>query len=88
MAFKADIDDIRDSLSFKLGKILRFHGAGVYYSDEYAKDPTFVSKEELIKKSKVVIVAVPHSAYKGLKISEEKEVVDLWNVVEGGKRAI
>ena len=33
MAFKADIDDIRDSLSFKLGKILRFHGAKVYYSD-------------------------------------------------------
>ena len=26
MAFKADIDDVRDSLSFKLGKILLFHG--------------------------------------------------------------
>ena len=29
MAFKADIDDIRDSLSYKLGKVLRFHGADV-----------------------------------------------------------
>lgn len=79
MAFKADIDDIRDSLSFKLGKILRFHGAKVYYSDEYAKDPDFVSKEELIKSSDVVIVAVPHSAYKGMVIPKNIEVVDLWD---------
>ena len=82
MAFKADIDDIRDSLSFKLGKILRFHGAKVYYSDEYAKNPDFVSKEELIKKSDVVIVAIPHSAYKGLVLPRKIEVVDLWGVTK------
>lgn len=88
MAFKADIDDIRDSLSFKLGKILRFNGCHVYYSDEFAKNPDFVSKEKLIKESDVVIVAVPHSNYKGLNISEDKEVVDLWSIITGGKRKI
>lgn len=82
MAFKADIDDIRDSLSFKLGKILRFHGAEVYYSDEYAKNPDFVSKEKLLESSDVIIVGVPHSAYKGLVIPEGKEVIDLWGVVK------
>ncbi|MBU89917.1 nucleotide sugar dehydrogenase [Candidatus Woesearchaeota archaeon] len=82
MAFKSDIDDVRDSLSFKLGKILRFHGAKVYYSDEYAKNQDFVSKEELIKSSDIVIVAVPHSAYKNLIIPKNIEVVDLWNVTE------
>ena len=82
MAFKADIDDIRDSLSYKLGKILRFHGTKVYYSDEFAKNPDFVSKEELIKSSDVVIVAVPHSAYKNMVIPENVEVVDLWNVTK------
>lgn len=82
MAFKADIDDIRDSLSFKLGKILRFHGAHVYYSDEYVKNPTFVSKEELVKRSEVIIVGVPHSAYKGLVIPKDKYVVDLWRVIK------
>ncbi len=82
MAFKADIDDIRDSLSFKLGKILRFHGTEVYYSDEFAKNPDFVSKEELIKKSDVIIVAVPHSQYKGLAIPKDKEVVDLWKATK------
>jgi len=85
MAFKADIDDIRDSLSYKLGKILRFHGAKVYYSDEYAKNPDFVPKEKLIKESDVIIVAVPHSAYKGMEIPKGKEVVDLWNATKRGK---
>lgn len=80
MAFKADIDDVRDSLSFKLGKVLRFHGAKVYYSDEYAKNPDFVTKEELIRESEIIIVAVPHSQYKGIAIPKGKEVIDLWNI--------
>lgn len=88
MAFKADIDDIRDSLSYKLGKILRFHGATVYYSDEYAKDHTFVSTEELIESSDVIVIGVPHSAYKELRIPDEKEVIDLWGAVKGGKRVV
>lgn len=87
MAFKADIDDIRDSLSYKLGKILRFQGAQVYYSDEYVKDSTFISKEKMLKAVDVVIVAVPHSAYKGLLISKDVEVIDLWGIVSGGRRA-
>jgi UDP-N-acetyl-D-mannosaminuronic acid dehydrogenase len=81
MAFKADSDDIRDSLSYKLGKLLRFHGADVLYSDEYAKDPTFVSKEELIASSDVVIIGAAHSAYRRLRIPAKTEVVDLWNVI-------
>lgn len=88
MTFKADIDDIRDSLSYKLGKILRFHGADVYYSDEFAKNPDFISKDKLIKTCDIIIVAVPHSSYKGMLISRNVEVVDLWGVVRGGKREI
>ena len=80
MAFKADIDDIRDSLSYKLGKVLRFNGAKVFYSDEFAKDPTFVSKEKLISQCDVVIIGVPHSAYKELKFPKKVEVVDLWGI--------
>ncbi len=81
MSFKADIDDIRDSLSYKLGKVLRFHGADVYYSDEFARDPTFVSKEQLVASCEVVIVGVPHSAYKSLAVPAGVEVVDLWGVL-------
>jgi len=82
MAFKADIDDIRDSLSYKLGKVLRFHGADVYYSDEFARDPTFITKEELVARCDVAIVGVPHSAYRTLVIPECIEVVDLWGVIQ------
>ena len=82
MAFKADVDDIRDSLSYKLGKILRFHGAHVYYSDEYVKNPTFVSKEELIKQSEVIVIGAPHSVYKELIIPKDKHVVDLWGIIK------
>jgi len=81
MAFKADIDDIRDSLSYKLGKILRFHGAQVLYSDEFAQDPTFIDKEDLVVASDVVIVGVPHSAYRQLTVPLGVEVVDLWGVL-------
>jgi UDP-N-acetyl-D-mannosaminuronic acid dehydrogenase len=85
MTFKADIDDIRDSLSYKLGKILRFHGATVFYSDEYAKDSSFVSKQQLVKTCDIVIIGVPHSAYAKLKIPKKVELIDMWPIVKRAK---
>ena len=81
MAFKAESDDIRESLSYKLGKLLRFHGAQVSYSDEYAKDATFVDKETLVRECDVIIVGVPHHAYRHLSLPVQKHVVDLWSVL-------
>jgi UDP-N-acetyl-D-mannosaminuronic acid dehydrogenase len=81
MAFKAESDDIREALSYKLGKILRFRGANVLYSDEYAKDPTFISKEELVERSNVVIVGVPHAAYRTLCVPDCVDLIDLWGAV-------
>ena len=86
MAFKADSDDIRDSLSYKLGKLLRFHGAEVFYSDEYAKDPTFITKEDLVARSEIVIVGAAHTAYRELRIPAKTEVVDLWNIIPNDPR--
>jgi UDP-N-acetyl-D-mannosaminuronic acid dehydrogenase len=82
MAFKAESDDIRDSLSYKLGKILRFEGAAVMYSDEYVKDSTFISKEELCRRAEVIIIGVPHKAYKKLRIPKRVEVIDLWGITQ------
>lgn len=86
MAFKADIDDIRDALSYKLGKILKFHGADVLYSDEFVKDPVFVTKEKLISSCDVAIIGVPHSAYRQLRIPRRLEVIDLWGILERGRK--
>jgi UDP-N-acetyl-D-mannosaminuronic acid dehydrogenase len=87
MAFKAESDDIRESLSYKLGKLLRFHGAQVYYSDEYARDPTFVDKETLVRECDVIIVGVPHNAYRQLQIPARIEVVDLWSVIPAREKS-
>lgn len=80
MAFKADSDDIRDSLSYKLGKILRFMGATVLYSDEYVNDPTFITKEELINLADIVIIGVPHALYKTLTFPLNVDVIDMWDM--------
>lgn len=81
MAFKAEIDDIRDSLSYKLAKILRFRGATVLCSDEYVADESFVPTSELVANVDVAIVAVPHEAYSRLRVPENVEVIDLWNAL-------
>ncbi len=82
MAFKADIDDIRDSLSYKLAKLLRFHGAEVVCSDEYVQDSAFVTKERLLATCPVVIVGVPHSAYRSLSAPNGAVLIDLWGIIE------
>jgi UDP-N-acetyl-D-mannosaminuronic acid dehydrogenase len=80
MAFKANVDDIRDSLSYKLVKILRFHGVDTVCSDEFVQDPSFISKEELLATCRVVIVGVPHSAYKALDVPKSTLLIDPWRV--------
>lgn len=81
MAFKADIDDTRDSLSFKLKKLLEFAGCRVLCSDEYATGDGWVTKEELLEQSTVVIVGTPHASYAGLKVPDGAHCVDVWGVL-------
>lgn len=78
MAFKANIDDTRDSLAYKLRKILLFHGAEVIACDPFVDDPSFVTAEKLVERADIVIVGAPHDAFQGLRIAEDKELVDVW----------
>jgi UDP-N-acetyl-D-mannosaminuronic acid dehydrogenase len=79
MAFKQNIDDIRDSLSFKLKKLLEINKYKVFISDYLIKDFKF-NEKELIEKSKVIIIAVPHKKYEKLKIPKNKFVIDTWGI--------
>jgi UDP-N-acetyl-D-mannosaminuronic acid dehydrogenase len=79
MAFKANSDDERDSLSFKLKKILEIEANQVYCSDIYVKRDYFISAEELVKRCDIIILAATHKEYKKLKIGENKILVDIWN---------
>lgn len=82
LAFKSDVDDVRDSLSLKLLKILKKISYKVFVSDEFYDHPEGISKENLIKKSDIVIVAVPHTNYKKIKIPKNKVIIDTWGIVK------
>jgi UDP-N-acetyl-D-mannosaminuronic acid dehydrogenase len=78
MAFKAESDDIRDSLSFKLRKLLESAGIEVRCTDPYVRDPSFVSLEEALA-ADIIILAAPHSVYRGLRFPPGKRVIDVWD---------
>jgi len=79
MAFKANNDDKRSSLSYKLKKMLEIEAKEVYCSDVYIADERFVSAEELVERSDIVILATPHKEYQALVIDGQKILVDIWN---------
>ncbi len=83
MAFKAESDDIRESLSYKLKKILEIESGKVYCADPYVKDPALTDEATLLETCDIIIIAAPHKRYKTLEI-KNKKVVDIWNVLNNG----
>lgn len=83
MAFKADSDDNRDSLSYKLKKLLEVEAREVLCSDPYVRDPSLIPAEEAIRRADVVIIGAPHSAYRNLQIPPNKVLVDIWGFWNG-----
>jgi UDP-N-acetyl-D-mannosaminuronic acid dehydrogenase len=78
MAFKAECDDARDSLAYKLKKILTIESKRVLCTDPYVADPTLLPLERVIAESDVLFLATPHRQYESLAIPEEKLVFDVW----------
>ena len=85
MAFKADSDDTRASLSFKLRKLLAWAGATVLCTDPYVRDQRITDLETVLAHSEIVILGVPHRAYRDLVIGG-RDVVDIWGALGGGIR--
>ena len=81
MAFKAESDDPRESLSFKLRKLLSIECDRVLCTDPYCKDASFVSLEQTIAESDVLFLATPHKVYRNLVISPDKVVIDVWSAL-------
>ena len=79
MAFKANIDDPRSSLSYKLKKLLAMKAGRVLTTDPYVKDdPEIVPLEEVVAQSDILILGAPHAVYKDLELSGGI-VIDIWN---------
>jgi UDP-N-acetyl-D-mannosaminuronic acid dehydrogenase len=85
MAFKAESDDLRASLSYKLRKLLAWSGARVLCTDPYVKDDRLVSLECVLEESDILILGAPHKPYRGLEIGG-RDVVDVWGALGGGIR--
>lgn len=83
MAFKADSDDARSSLSYKLKRILRFKAADVLTTDPYvATDPDLMDLDEVLRRSDLLVVGAPHQVYATLQ--PDVPVVDIWNLFGKG----
>lgn len=80
MAFKAESDDRRDSLSYKLKKLLQVQAREVLCTDPYVADPSLVSLEEAVTRADILVLGAPHVVYRGLEIPAGKLAVDVWGV--------
>jgi UDP-N-acetyl-D-mannosaminuronic acid dehydrogenase len=82
MAFKANVDDIRASLSYKLKKALSLHAARVLTTDPHVTtDPDPLPLDAVLAESDLLILCVPHHAYKALE-TYGKPVIDIWGYLE------
>jgi UDP-N-acetyl-D-mannosaminuronic acid dehydrogenase len=78
MAFKAEIDDTRASLSYKFKKALLSLAGGVLTTDPFVTtDPELVTLDEVTARSDLLILCAPHVAYRDLDFAG-KPVVDVW----------
>jgi len=86
LAFKAEIDDIRESLAFKVKKALERERSKVYLHDPYV--PGYQNDlDEVLKDADLIFLATNHSYYKKLEFAKVKKLVskncvicDVWNV--------
>jgi UDP-N-acetyl-D-mannosaminuronic acid dehydrogenase len=85
MAFKAESDDSRSSLSYKMKRILTGKAARVLCTDPYVVgDPDLVPFEAVVAEADLLIIAAPHRQYRDL--STAKPVVDITNLLGNGVR--
>ena len=83
MAFKPNNDDKRDSLSYKLKKLIEFEAKEVFCSDIYIQDAGFLETNMLVNNTDLIIIATPHSEYYNLDLSG-KNIIDIWNIFGKG----
>jgi UDP-N-acetyl-D-mannosaminuronic acid dehydrogenase len=85
MAFKPESDDVRSSLSYKVRKLLAWSGARVLCTDPFVNDPRLVPLEQVLADAEILVVGVPHKAYKDLDLTG-RTVVDVWGALGQGIR--
>lgn len=82
MAFKAESDDVRASLSYKLKNALAGQAKEVLTTDPFVtSDPALLPLDQVIERSDLLILCAPHRVYKSTDL-KGKPVVDVWGMIE------
>lgn len=79
MAFKADNDDSRGSLAYKLKKLLGYENAVVSCTDPYVQDATLQPLDKVLATSEILFIGCPHSQYRKIDWTGRK-VIDCWGL--------
>jgi UDP-N-acetyl-D-mannosaminuronic acid dehydrogenase len=82
MAFKAESDDIRSSLSYQLRRVFRERAHEVLCSDPYVDDDDLLPFAYVVSQSDLLIIGAPHGCY--AEIRTDTPVIDVWNLLGGG----
>jgi UDP-N-acetyl-D-mannosaminuronic acid dehydrogenase len=84
MAFKGGSDDTRESLAYKLRKILLLKAKDVLCTDPYVHDDRLVALDEVLDRADILVIAAPHAQYRELQT--HKPVADMWGITGRGVR--
>jgi UDP-N-acetyl-D-mannosaminuronic acid dehydrogenase len=80
MAFKANIDDTRASLSYKLKKALLLRCRAVVTADPHVTtDAELLPTDEVVRQSDLLILCAPHREFRTLDL-QGKPLIDIWGV--------
>lgn len=82
MAFKGGSDDPRESLAFKLRKLLLLKAGGVLCTDPYVSDRRLVPLERVLAEADLLVVAAPHQPY--ARLDTDLPVLDMWGLTGQG----
>jgi UDP-N-acetyl-D-mannosaminuronic acid dehydrogenase len=82
MAFKGGSDDPRDSLAYKLRKILTLKARETLCTDPYVADERFLPLDDVLKRADLLVIAAPHPDYADL--DTDKPLVDMWGLTGRG----
>jgi UDP-N-acetyl-D-mannosaminuronic acid dehydrogenase len=84
MAFKGGSDDPRESLAYKLRKLLVLKADHVVCTDPHVADARLVGLDTVLAAADLLIIAAPHREYATL--ATDKPVIDMWGLTNQGVR--
>ncbi|HSX38037.1 MAG TPA: nucleotide sugar dehydrogenase [Chlamydiales bacterium] len=80
MTFKPNNDDNRESLAYKLWRLLQYENAHVLCTDPYIRNPQFASLEKVLDTSELIFIGCPHALYRDVDFADKK-VIDCWGFI-------